>query len=48
MLVIWTTARNTNTPIGTTTEPMAANRVSVADNPVPNRLLSRLKRGVNR
>lgn len=46
--VICTTAISTIKPTGTITLAKAANRVSVADRPVPNFLLSRLYSGLNR
>jgi len=48
MSVIWMTAINTISPTGTITLAKAASRVSVADSPVPSRLLRRLYSGLNR
>ncbi len=46
--VIWTTASSPIRPTGTITLANTASRVIVADNPVPNRLLSRLYSGLNK
>ena len=48
IVVICTTARYTNKPNGTITAAKAASSVSVADKPVPSRLLSRVYSGENR